>query len=62
MPPATFENPELVDLFTPYTARPDSIGAHLAQATARQILWVTAASNVPCSSTRWIRIDTGRRS
>jgi hypothetical protein len=36
MPPATFENPELVDLFTTYTARPDSIGAHLAQATARQ--------------------------
>jgi hypothetical protein len=36
MPPATFESPELVDLFTTYTARPDSIGAHLAQATARQ--------------------------
>jgi hypothetical protein len=36
MPPATFESPELVDLFTTYTARPDSIGARLAQATARQ--------------------------
>ena len=36
MPPATFESPELVDLFTTYTAGPDSIGAHLAQATARQ--------------------------
>ena len=36
MPPATFESPELVDLFTTYTARPDSIGAHLAQATARE--------------------------
>jgi hypothetical protein len=36
MPPATFESPELVDLFTAYTAGPDSIGAHLAQATARQ--------------------------
>ena len=36
MPPATFESPELVDLFTTYTASPDSIGAHLAQATARQ--------------------------
>jgi hypothetical protein len=34
MPPATFESPELVDLFTTYTARPDSIGAHLAQVTA----------------------------
>jgi hypothetical protein len=36
MPPAAFESPELVDLFTIYTASPDSIGAHLAQATARQ--------------------------
>ncbi|MCW2893094.1 MAG: hypothetical protein JWO75_2583 [Actinomycetia bacterium] len=36
MPPATFESPELVDLFTTYTASPDSIGAHLAQATARE--------------------------
>jgi hypothetical protein len=36
MPPATFESPELVDLFATYTARPDSIGAHLAQATARE--------------------------
>jgi hypothetical protein len=36
MSPATFESPELVDLFATYTARPDSIGAHLAQATARE--------------------------
>jgi hypothetical protein len=36
MPPATFESPELVDLFATYTARPDSIGAHLAQATATE--------------------------
>jgi hypothetical protein len=36
MPPATFESPELVDLFTTYTASPDSIGAHLARATARE--------------------------
>jgi len=36
MPSATFESPELVDLFTTYTATPDSIGAHLAQATARE--------------------------
>jgi hypothetical protein len=36
MPSATFESPELVDLFTAYTASPDSIGAHLAQATARE--------------------------
>lgn len=35
MPPAAFESPELVDLFTTYTASPDSIAAHLAQATAR---------------------------
>src|SRR6201984_3017344 len=35
MPPAVFESPELVDLFPVYTASPDSIGAHLAQATAR---------------------------
>jgi hypothetical protein len=37
MPPAIFESPELVDLFTTYTASPDSIGAHLAQAAAREI-------------------------
>jgi hypothetical protein len=30
-----FESPELVDLFTTYTADPGSIGAHLAQAAAR---------------------------
>lgn len=36
MRPATFESPELVDLFTTYTASPDSIGAHLARATARE--------------------------
>ena len=36
MPPATFESPELVDLFTTYTASPDSIGAHLARATVRE--------------------------
>jgi len=36
MPPAVFESPELVDLFVTYTASPDSIGAHLAQATARR--------------------------
>ena len=36
MPPATFESPELVDLFATYTARPDSIGARLTQATARE--------------------------
>jgi hypothetical protein len=35
MPPAVFESPELVDLFATYTASPDSIGAHLARATAR---------------------------
>jgi hypothetical protein len=35
MPSAAFESPELVDLFTTYTASPDSIGAHLAQATTR---------------------------
>jgi hypothetical protein len=34
MPPATFESPELVALFTTYTAGPHSIGAHLAQAAA----------------------------
>jgi hypothetical protein len=34
MPPTGFESPELVDLFTTYTAGQDSIGAHLAQATA----------------------------
>jgi hypothetical protein len=32
MPSATFESPELVALFTTYTASPDSIGAHLAEA------------------------------
>ncbi|HEX4399246.1 MAG TPA: DUF5624 domain-containing protein, partial [Trebonia sp.] len=36
MRPAAFESPELVDLFTTYTASPDSIGAHLARATARE--------------------------
>ena len=36
MPSATFESPELVDLFTTYTASPDSIGAHLAQAAAQE--------------------------
>lgn len=36
MPQAAFQSPELVDLFTTYTASPDSIGAHLAQATARE--------------------------
>jgi Domain of unknown function (DUF5624) len=35
MPPALSESPELVDLFTTYTASPDSIGAHLAQAAVR---------------------------
>jgi Domain of unknown function (DUF5624)/EPTP domain len=30
-----YESPELVDLFTTYTASPDSIGAHLAQAAVR---------------------------
>jgi Domain of unknown function (DUF5624) len=30
-----FESPELVDLFTTYTADPGSIGAHLAQAAVR---------------------------
>jgi hypothetical protein len=35
MPPALSESPELVDLFTTYTATPDSIGAHLAQAAVR---------------------------
>jgi hypothetical protein len=35
MPPATFESPELVALFTTYTASPDSVGAHLAQAAVR---------------------------
>ena len=32
---ARSESPELVDLFTTYTASPESIGAHLAAATAR---------------------------
>ena len=35
MPAAVFESPELVNLFTTYTASPDSIGAHLAQATVK---------------------------
>jgi hypothetical protein len=35
MPSPAFESPELVDLFTTYTASPDSIGAHLALAAAR---------------------------
>jgi hypothetical protein len=34
MPSIGSESPELIDLFTTYTAGPDSIGAHLAQATA----------------------------
>jgi hypothetical protein len=34
MPSATFESPELIALFTAYTAGPHSIGAHLAQAAA----------------------------
>jgi hypothetical protein len=34
MPSIASESRELVDLFTTYTAGPDSIGAHLAQATA----------------------------
>jgi hypothetical protein len=36
MPSAAFESPELVDLFTTYTASPDSIGPRLARATARE--------------------------
>jgi hypothetical protein len=36
VPPATVESAELVDLFTTYTASSDSIGAHLAQAAARE--------------------------
>jgi hypothetical protein len=36
MAAAAFESPELTDLFTTYTASPDSIGAHLAQVRARQ--------------------------
>ena len=35
MPPASFASPELVALFTTYTASPDSIGAHLAEAAVR---------------------------
>ena len=35
MPPAPFESPELVALFTTYTAGPQSIGSHLAQAAVR---------------------------
>jgi Domain of unknown function (DUF5624) len=34
MPPIGFESPALVDLFSTYTAGQDSIGAHLAVATA----------------------------
>ena len=34
MAPAPFESPELVELFTTYTASQDSIGAHLARAAA----------------------------
>ena len=34
MPP--FENAELAELFTAYTAGPDSIGAHLAQTVVRE--------------------------
>jgi hypothetical protein len=41
MPSATFESPELVALFSTYTASPDSIGAHLAEAA------VTAAELDP---------------
>jgi hypothetical protein len=35
MPRATVESPGLVALFTTYTASPDSIGAHLAEAAVR---------------------------
>ena len=35
MPRATFESPELVALFTAYTASPGSIGAHLARLEAQ---------------------------
>jgi len=35
MPPGPVESPELVALFTTYTASPDSIGAHLAPAAVR---------------------------
>ncbi|HEY1818683.1 MAG TPA: DUF5624 domain-containing protein [Trebonia sp.] len=38
MPAAAFESPELVDLFTTYTASPESVGAHLARAAARSVL------------------------
>jgi hypothetical protein len=38
MPLASYESPELIDLFTTYTASPDSIGAHLAQAAARHAI------------------------
>jgi Domain of unknown function (DUF5624) len=41
MPSAPFESPELVALFTTYTASPDSIGAHLARAA------VSAAEHDP---------------
>jgi Domain of unknown function (DUF5624) len=36
MPAAISQSPELVGLFTTYTASPDSIGAHLAEAAVRQ--------------------------
>jgi hypothetical protein len=36
MPSVTNACPELLDLFTAYTASPDSIGAHLAQTAARE--------------------------
>lgn len=32
---ASYESPELIDLFTTYTAGPDSIGAHLREAATR---------------------------
>ena len=38
MPPLAFESPELIDLFATYTASPDSIGAHLAQAAVRHTM------------------------
>ena len=52
MPP--FENAELVELFTAYTAGPDSIGAHLAQTVvpgkrrATRCWWPPAPTS-PCS-------------
>jgi Domain of unknown function (DUF5624) len=38
MPPLAFESPEFIDLFATYTASPDSIGAHLAQAAVRHAM------------------------